>query len=606
MRTNMTRMLRGMIATGVVTLSTVLAAQAEPQHGIAMYGDPALPADFTALPHVNPDAPKGGRIVFAEAGSFDSLHPYIRKGSSPWQLRFMLAESLMGRSYDEPFTLYGLLAETVETDDARTWVEFTLREEAAFSDGTPVTVEDVMWSYETLGTKGHPRYHGAWNKIETMEQTGPRSIKFTFNTEDRELPLILGMRPILKKAQWEAANFDESGVDVLPITSGPYVIGDFEPGRYLSLKRNPDYWGKDVPFMKGQANLDEIRFDYYGDGGVTFEAFKAGEANTHRETNAHKWATQFNFPAVESGDVVLSDIPHQRPTGIKGYVMNTRRPVFQDIRVRDAMIHAFNFEFINQTIHGDTQRRIQSYFHNSVLGMAPGEEAHGKVRALLDGLAGDIPPGAIEGYSLPASDGSERNRAGIRTAMGLMEEAGWTVQDGVMKNAVGEPFTFEILLKSGADENRQEIEIFSAALSRLGITPTITSVDSAQYKERTTAFDFDMAYYWRGLSLSPGNEQKLYWGGDSADTEGSRNWMGVKSPAIDTLIDAMLTAEDQDGFRAAVKALDRVLTASRFVIPLGYSELSHVAHAKELHFPERIPMYGDYLGFQPEVWWYED
>lgn len=606
MRTNMTQKLRGMIATGVVTLSTVLAVQAEPQHGIAMYGDPALPADFTALPHVNPDAPKGGRIVFAEAGSFDSLHPYIRKGSTPWQLRFMLAESLMGRSWDEPFTLYGLLAETVETDDDRTWVEFTLREEATFSDGTPVTVEDVMWSYETLGTKGHPRYHGAWNKIETMEQTGSRSIKFTFNTEDRELPLILGMRPILKKAQWEAANFDESGVDVLPITSGPYVIGDFEPGRYLTLKRNPDYWGKDVPYMQGQANLDEIRFDYYGDGGVTFEAFKAGESNTHRETNAHKWATQFDFPAVQSGDIVLSDIPHQRPTGIKGYVMNTRRAAFQDIRVRDAMIHAFNFEFINQTIHGNTKRRIQSYFHNSVLGMAPGKEAQGKVRALLDGLAGDIPPGAIEGYSLPASDGSERNRAGIRAAMGLMEEAGWTVQDGVMKNAAGEPFTFEILLKSGADENRQEIEIFSAALSRLGITPTITSVDSAQYKERTTAFDFDMAYYWRGLSLSPGNEQKLYWGGESADTEGSRNWMGVKNPAIDALIDAMLTAGDQEGFRAAVKALDRVLTASRFVIPLGYSELSHIAHGKELHFPDRIPMYGDYLGFQPEIWWYEE
>ncbi|SPF76251.1 Oligopeptide-binding protein AppA [Aliiroseovarius pelagivivens] len=606
MRTNIPQKLRGMVATGIVTLSSVLAAQAEPQHGIAMYGEPALPADYTALPHVNPDAPKGGRIVFAESGGFDSLHPYIRKGSTPWQLRFLLAESLMGRSWDEPFTLYGLLAETVETDDARTWVEFTLREEATFSDGTPLTVEDVMWSYETLGTKGHPRYHGAWNKIETMEQTGPRSVKFTFNTEDRELPLILGMRPILQKAQWEAADFDASGVDVLPITSGPYVIGEFEPGRYLTLKRNPDYWGKDVPFMKGQANLDEIRFDYYGDGGVTFEAFKAGEANTHRETNAHKWATQFNFPSVQSGDIVLSDVPHQRPTGIKGYVMNTRRPVFQDIRVRDAMIHAFNFEFINQTIHGNTKRRILSYFHNSVLGMAPGEEAQGKVRALLDGLADDLPHGAIEGYSLPESDGSERNRAGIRTAMGLMEEAGWTVQDGAMKNAAGEPFTFEILLKSGADENRQEIEIFSAALSRLGISPTITSVDSAQYKERTTAFDFDMAYYWRGLSLSPGNEQKLYWGGESADTDGSRNWMGVKNPAIDALIDAMLTAEDQGDFRAAVKALDRVLTASRFVIPLGYSDKSHIAHAKELHFPDRVPMYGDYLGFQPEIWWYEE
>ncbi|MCK0143759.1 extracellular solute-binding protein [Aliiroseovarius sp. F20344] len=606
MRTNITQKLRGIIATGAITLSSAFAVQAEPMHGIAMYGTPALPADFTALPHVNPDAPKGGRITFAEAGGFDSLHPYIRKGSTPWQLRFMLAESLMGRSYDEPFTLYGLLAESVETDDARTWVEFTLRENAQFSDGAPVTVEDVMWSYETLGTKGHPRYHGAWGKIASMEKTGPRSIKFTFNTEDRELALILGMRPILKKAQWEGKDFEASGVDVLPITSGPYVIGDFEPGRYLTLKRNPDYWGKDVPFMRGQANLDEIRFDYYGDGGVTFEAFKAGEANTHRETNEHKWATQFDFPSVQSGDVVMSDIPHQRPTGIKGYVMNTRRPVFEDIRVRDAMIHAFNYEFVNQTIHGGTKKRIQSFFHNSVLGMEPGTEASGKVRALLEQFAGDLPAGAIEGYAVPTSDGSERNRAGIRKAMGLMEEAGWTVQDGVMKNAAGEPFTFEVLLKTGADENRQEIDIFVAALSRLGISPTVTSVDSAQYKERTTAFDFDMAYYWRGLSLSPGNEQKLYWGAGSADTEGSRNWMGVTNPAIDGLIDAMLTAEDQDGFRAAVKALDRVLTASRLVIPLGYNDRSHIAHAKQLHFPARIPMYGDYLGFQPETWWWED
>ncbi|MCK8462301.1 extracellular solute-binding protein [Aliiroseovarius sp. S1339] len=605
MRASVIHKLRGL--AGAIALSVVATqiGHAEPRHGIAMYGDPVLPPDFVSLPHVNPDAPKGGKIIFAEAGSYDSLHPVIRKGSAPWQLRFMLFESLMGRSYDEPFTLYGLLAESVDTDEARTWVEYTLREGTKFSDGSDLTIADVMWSYDMLGEFGHPRYQGAWGKVETMEQTGPRSVKFTFNEEDRELPLILGMRPIMKKAQWEGKDFEASGIDVIPIGSSPYVIGDFEPGRYLTLKRNPDYWGKDVPFMQGQANLDEIRFDYYGDGDVTFEAFKAGEATTHRETNLQKWAGQFDFPAVQSGDIVLSDIPHQRPTGIMGYVMNTRRDAFSDIRVRDAMIHAFNFEFINQSINAGAKKRILSYFHNSVLGMAPGEPAEGLVRDMLMEYD-ELPEGAVEGYALPVSDGSARNRQGLRAAMDLMEAAGWTVQDGVMKNADGVPFTFEILLNSGSSENRQEIDFFAAGLERLGIVPTITSVDSAQYKERTNAFDFDLAYYWRGLSLSPGNEQKLYWGSESADKEGTRNWMGVKSAAIDGLIDKMLNAKGQDEFEAATKALDRVLTSGRYVIPLGYTDLSHIAHVKELKYPEHVPMYGDYLGFQPEIWWYEE
>lgn len=597
------------VAAGGCAVALVVAqtALAEPKHGIAMYGDPALPQDFVSLPHVNADAPKGGKIIFAEAGGYDSLHPYIRKGSSPWQLRFMLAESLMGRSYDEPFSLYGLLAESIDTNEARTWVEFTLREEARFSDGTPVTIDDVMWSYETLGTKGHPRYHGAWGKVETMEQTGPRSVKFTFNTEDRELPLILGMRPVLQKAQWEGKDFEASGVDVLPITSGPYTIGAFEPGRYLTLKRNPDYWGKDLPFMRGKANLDEIRFDYYGDGDVIFEAFKAGEANTHREGNAQKWATLYDFPAVTSGDVVKSEIPHKRPTGILGFVMNTRSDQFKDIRVRDAMIHAFNFEFINKAVNGGTRPRIQSYFHNSILAMAPGTAAEGRVLDMLQSYKDDLPQGAIEGYTLPVSDGSERNRAGIRRAMELMEEAGWTVQDGQMKNADGQPFTFEIVLKMGSTETRQIIDIYTAALNRIGITPKITVIDSAQYKERTTAFDFDMAYYQRGLSLSPGNEQKLYWGSKLANEPGSRNWMGVESPAVDGLIDKLLTATSQEDFHAATKALDRVLTAGRYVIPIWYSATSNIAHAKELKYPtDTPPMYGDWLGFQPDLWWWEE
>jgi len=578
---------------------------AQPGHGIAMYGDPALPPDFVSLPYANPDAPKGGRITFAESGSFDSLQPVIRKGRAPWQLRFMLFETLLGRSYDEPFTLYGLLAESVETGPNREWVEFTLRKEAKFSDGSPVTIDDVMWSYETLGTLGHPRYRSAWGKIETMEQTGPLSVRFTFNVEDFELPLILGLRPILKRAQWEGVDFEQSGVDLIPIGSSPYVIGDFETGRYLTLKRNPDYWGKDVPFMRGQANFDEIRFDYYGDGDVVFEAFKAGDSSTFRETNAVKWAQQYDFARVQSGEVVKSIIPHKRPTGITGFVMNTRRGVFSDWRVRDAMTHAFNFEFINRTLNGGEQKRIQSFFDNSVLGMGHGP-AQGRVRELLEPFSDILTPGTLEGYSLPVSDGTERNRAGIATAMDLMAQAGWTIQDGVMKNADGEPFTFEVVLSLSATETRQIVDMFAAALGRMGITPTINAIDSAQYTERTKAFDFDMAYYRRGLSLSPGNEQRLYWGSELADQEGSRNWMGVKSPAIDAMIEALLTAESQGDFRAATKALDRILTTGRYVIPIWYSDISRLAHVRQLHFPEHLPMYGDWLGFQPNVWWWQD
>ncbi len=571
-----------------------------------MYGAPALPADFTHLPQANPDAPKGGRIVFAESGSFDSLHPVIRKGNAPWQLQYMLFETLMGRSYDEPFSLYGLLAETIDTPPDRSWVEFTLREAARFSDGSPVTVEDVMWSYEILGSQGHPRYAGTWAKVAAMEQTGPRSVRFTFNEPDRELALLMGMRPILKKAQWQGVDFEASGIDIIPIGSSPYVIDDFETGRHLVLKRNPDYWGADVPFMQGQANLDEIRFDYYGDGDVVFEAFKAGEASTHRETNEKKWETQYDFPAVAAGDVVLSDIPHQRPTGINGFVMNTRKSQFSDWRVREAMIQAFNFEFINATLNGGTLPRIRSYFDNSVLGADIEAPAAGRVAALLAPFSGELLPGVLEGYTLPVSDGSERNRAGIGAAMALMEEAGYRVENGKMVGADGQPFTFEILVSQNATESRNILDIYMAALERLGITPSVTAVDSAQYKERTQAFDFDMAPYVRGLSLSPGNEQKLYWGAAMAQEAGSRNWMGVESPAIDAMIDTMLEATSQEEFTAATKALDRLLTAGRYVIPIWYSNLSHVAHVKQLHYPDHVPMYGDWLGFQPDLWWWEE
>jgi peptide/nickel transport system substrate-binding protein len=591
----------------VVALAPVLlgaAAWAEPQHGIAMYGAPALPAGFDHLPYANPDAPKGGRIRMGESGSFDSLNPWILNGRAAQGISAYVAESLMARSMDEPFTLYGLLAESVDTDDARSWVEFTLREGARFSDGAPVTVDDVMWSYETLGTEGHPRYQNAWRKVAKMEQTGPRSVRFTFSEPDRELALLMGMRPVLEKAQWQGHDF-ANATQIVPVGSGPYVIDHVEQGKYISLKRNPDWWGKDLGFNHGLHNFDEIRYDYFGDGGVVFEAFKGGEIDTWRETNAAKWAREYDFPAVKSGAVVKSEIPHQRPSGIEGLVMNTRKPLFSDWRVREALTLAFNFEFINTTLNSGTEPRITSYFSNSELGMTPGP-AEGRVADLLAPYAADLLPGVMEGYTLPVSDGTELNRANTRKALKLLNEAGWRVDDsGVLKNAQGMPFRFEIVLQQGAAETSSVVDIYIEALSRLGIFPSVSTVDDAQYKARTNAYDFDMAWYWRALSLSPGNEQMLYWGARGVSEPGSRNWMGMDVPAAEAMVNAMLNARDPADFTAAVQALDRILTAGRYVIPSWYARVSRLAHTRTLHFPARLPLYGDWPGFQPDVWWYE-
>ncbi len=594
------------LALAAALLAAAGSGHAAPRHGIAMYGAPALPPDFVSLPYANPDAPKGGRIVQGEVGSFDSLNPHILKGRVPWQLRFLAHESLMGRSYDEPFSLYGLLAESIEVPDDRSWVEFTLRPEARFSDGTPVTVDDVLWSFETLGTVGHPRYRGAWEKVASAERTGARSVRFAFGARDDELPLILGLRPILKRAQWEGLDFADSGTEVVPVSSAPYVISDFEHGRYVVLTRNPGYWGHGVvPYRRGTANLDEIRTEFFADGAAMFEAFKAGLLTTLRETSVQKWGSQYGFPAVRSGDVVKSLIPHRRPSGIRGLAMNTRRPQLRDWRVREALITAFSFEFINRTINGEPQPRITSYFSNSILGMSDGP-AEGRVREFLEPFAAELLPGAIEGYALPAGDGTERNRRSLGAALALMDEAGWSLEDGKLRNGAGEAFGFEILLSSGATETHQIVDIYASALERMGAEVTVTIVDAAEFKERTNRFDFDMTWYARGLSLSPGNEQNLYWSSDAADTEGSRNWMGVRSPAAEAMIERLLTSGRREDFVAATRALDRILTSGRYVIPVWHAPVSRIAHARQLKYPDRLPMYGDWIGFQPDVWWHEE
>ncbi|WP_170549157.1 extracellular solute-binding protein [Ruegeria atlantica] len=604
MRPNFLRPVRPVIA-GITFIFAVTIAHAESAHGIAMYGDPILPPDFVSLPYANPDAPKGGKVVFGNTGGFNSLNPFVQKGSSPWQLRFWTHESLMGRSWDEPFTLYGLLAESVETAPDRSWVEFTLRENARFSDGNPVTVDDVIWSYETLGTEGHLRYRGLWGKIDSIEQTGPRTVRITFNEPDRELALIAGLRPILQKAQWEGKDFANAALQDVPIGSGPYVIDSYEAGRYVNLRRNPDYWGADIPFRRGTMNLDDIRIEFFGDGTVLFEAFKAGELTAVREFNADKWNTQYVFPSVQRGDVVKTEIPHGKPSGMTGFVMNTRKAPFDDWRVREAMLLAFNFEFINDTITGSAQPRITSYFSGSDLGMQPGP-ATGRVAELLQLYADDLPPGALEGYALPVGDGSARNRANIRKANKLLAEAGWTIQDGVLRNQNGQDFAITVLLQQGDSEGQTAIEIYTRALERLGIKVNVEQVDSAQFVGRNAEFDFDITFLRRALSLSPGNEQRLYWGSENADVQGTRNLMGVASPAVDGLIDAMLASESHEDFVAATRALDRVLTAGRYVIPIWNFDVGRIAHAKELKQPQTLPIYGDGPEYMPQVWWYEE
>jgi len=594
-----------MLAAATLSMGLTGAGIAQPMHGIAMYGEPALPPDFTHLPYANPDAPTGGRIVTGETGSFDSLNPHIREGSVPWQLGFLVYESLLGRSWDEPFTLYGLLAESVEVAEDHSWVEFTLRPEARFSDGSPVTVADVIWSYETLGTIGHPRYLGSWTRVEGIEAVDDATVRISFTDPDRELAMIMGLRPILQAAQWQDNDFTRSGLDVIPIATGPYVVDDFVAGRFVSLRRNPDYWGADLPFRRGTNVIDEVRMEFFADGTAMFEAFTAGILSTMRETSAQSWAERYDFPRVRSGEVMLSEVPHQRPSGMTGLVMNTRDGAFADWQVREAMIQAFPAEFINQTLNGGVDPRITSYFANSPLAMTPGP-AEGRVAEFLQPFEGDLLPGALEGYEMPVSDGSERNRRGIAAALAALEEAGYTVENGVMTTPAGAPFSFDILLQTGSSENDAVVNIYTEALQRLGIAVEVSRVDAAQFRERRDNFDFDMIYERYGLSLSPGNEQYSYWGCEMVEVTGSRNLMGACNPAIEAMIDRMLNSESQDDYVAAVRALDRVLTAQRYVVPFWHNPVSRVAHNAELRFPETIPIYGDWIGWQPDVWWVEE
>jgi len=577
-------------------------------HGISMYGEPALPPDFVSLPHANPAAPRGGRLVLAEIGSFDSLNPFVQRGTAPWGVGLLTAETLLGRSYDEPFTLYGLLAESVETDSERSHVAFTLREGARFSDGSPVTVDDVIWSFETLGTRGHARYRTAWTRVAAVRQTGPRSLRIDFTEPDRELPLIMGLRPVLQRAQFDESaggrRFEDGGLEPV-IGSGPYVVAAAEPGRQVTFRANPDWWGRELPFNAGQHNFDEIRYDYFGDAAVAFEAFKAGLVSVWREPSGARWADSFDFPAVRDGRARLQLVPHARPSGMNGFVINTRRAPLDDWRVREALILAFDFEAANLMVTGGTDPRIASYFGNSTLAMAPGAPAEGAEAALLAPFADRLLPGTLQGYALPVTEGAG-NRRNLRAAARLLAEAGWEPDAaGRLRHGDGRALELELLLRQGQADLQAVAAAYAEMLAPLGIALRITVIDPAQYVERTNAYDFDLTHMLRLMSLSPGYEQYLYWGAAGVEAPGTRNLAGVNDPAVEAMIATLLNTDDPEVFVAAARALDRLLMAGRYVIPLWYARESRLAVDARLRHPDRLPLYGDWTGFLPEVWWFE-
>lgn len=597
-RSGLTRLCARLAILACAALASAAPAHAQPAHGIAMHGAPALPAGFAHLPYANPDAPQGGRIAFGALGGFDSLNPFILKGRAPWEVRAHTVETLLARNWDEPFALYGLLAESVETPPDRSWVAFTLRPEARFSDGAPVTLDDVLWSMETLADKGRPNYRTVWAKVARVERLGERTVRFTFAAPDREAPLILGLTPILQKAQFAARDFAQPSLTPL-VGSGPYVVAAAEPGRSLVLRRNPDYWGRALAVNAGLNNFDEIAVEYFRDGGALFDAFRAGIVDFYREDDPVRWAEAYGFD--RAAPFTREEIAHGRPTGMYGFVFNTRRAPFDDLRVRQALTLAFNFEWVNATLFGGGYARIGAYFDNSPLrhrGAAEGRE-----RAILAPFADALPPGALEGaWAPPQADPADpRNRRNLRAAARLLEAAGWIVRDGALRDADGAAFAFEILLGSAGDE--RVAGAYRDALGTLGIEATVRSVDSAQYQARRTAYDYDMIVNRWGLSLSPGNEQRLYWGREGVREPGTRNYAGVDSPAVEAAIDALLAAEAEADFIAAARALDRALSHGVYVVPFWHDPVSRIAFDARLRHPARIPLYGDWIGWAPETWW---
>jgi peptide/nickel transport system substrate-binding protein len=579
-------------------LALAVPVAAEPARAIAMHGEPALPDGFTALPYVNPDAPKGGRLVEGVLGTFDSLNPLIVQGLPLQPIRGYVIESLLARSYDEPFSLYGLLAQTVETDDTRTFVTFALNPAAHFSDGAPVTAEDVVFSWQLLRDHGRPNYRTYYAKVAKAQALDARTVRFDFaDGSDRELPLILGLMPILAKHAIDVSTFENTTL-AKPVGSGPYVVSVVDAGKSVTFTRDPNYWGRALPINRGLWNFDQVRFDFYRDANAYFEAFKAGLYDVRAETDPGRWQTGYDFPAARDGRVIKEAFASGLPKFASDFLFNTRRPVFADIRVRKAITLLFDFQWVNRNFFFDLYQRSGSYFDDSELSAyrrPANEDEHALLAPFLDTVRPDVMDGT---WSPPVSDGSNRDRNTLREALELLRGAGYELEGTTLRDhATHQRFTFEILVTS-RDEERLALT-FSSNLARAGIKADVHMVDAVQYDQRRSTYDFDMIEYRWEQSLSPGNEQSFYWGSAAAGQDGTRNYMGVRSPAVDAMIAAMLSARHRDDFVDAVRALDRVLISGCYVVPLFYLPAQWVVRWSYVEHPASTSLYG----YLPETWW---
>jgi len=569
-------------------------------HGIAMHGDLKYGPTFKHFDYVNPSAPKGGEVKQATIGTFDSFNPFIIRGNAAAGMA-EIYDTLLTPSADEPFSEYGLLAESVQMPADRSWVTFTLRRNARWHDGKPVTVDDVIWSFETLRDKGLPFFRAYYANVDKIERLENNRVRFVFKPgENRELPLILGQFPVFPKHYWASRDFDKTTLEP-PLGSGPYKLESFEPGRYIVYARVADYWGKDLPVNVGRSNFDRIRIDYYRDDTVALEAFKAGEYDFRLEASAKAWATGYQFPAIDSGAVRKEEVAHNRPSGMQAFAFNTRRPIFQDRKVRHALAYAFDFEWSNRTLFYGQYARTRSYFDNSELA-AQGLPSAGELEVLKP-YRGRVPEEVFTAvYDPPATDGSGNIRDNLRIAAKLLTEAGWTIDEKTRKlthRESGRVMEFEILLNTPLFER---IALpFAKNLERLGVKANVRTIDTAQYQRRTDDFDFDVIVNNWPESLSPGNEQRDFWASSYADKPGSRNTLGMRDPVVDALVEAVIGAPDRASLVTRVHALDRVLQWGHWVIPQWHIAYDRLAYWDKFGRPSVTPA----QGLQFNTWWFD-
>ncbi|QGM48156.1 extracellular solute-binding protein [Methylocystis heyeri] len=580
-----------------------IAAQ-EPTHGVAMHGEPALPPDFDHFPYADPAAKKGGRLRVGLAGAFDSLNPFnVKAGSTAQGLVGNVFQTLMARSQDEAFTFYPLIAKSVEVDPARTRVVFHLDPRAHFSDGAPLTSADVLFTFDLLKTKGRPQQRIAYSLVKSIDAPDGSTVRYDISgVGDRELPLILALMPVLPKHAIDVDRFQEATL-AKPLGSGPYVVAEVKPGASLLLRRDPNYWGRDVPSQRGLYNFDEIDIEYFRDGNALFEAFKAGLVDYREETSTTRWAGGYDFPAARDGKVVREELHNDSPKGMEGLAFNLRRPLFQDIRLREALGMMFDFEWINANLYAGLYTRTKSFFDQSELSSS-GRPASAGERALLAPFPGAVREDVMEGrWRPPVSDGTGRDREMAKKALALLNDAGYRLEGDVLQKD-GVPVAFEIMVKDRSEE-RLALN-YAGSLRRIGVDARVRLVDEVQYQRRRQKFDFDMMPGQWIASASPGNEQRMRWGSASAMQEASYNLAGASSPAIDAMIVALLSAKSRDDFVTAVRAFDRVLLSGFYIVPFYHSRNQWIAHGSDLKRPDRLPRYATPIfNATLDTWWKE-